>query len=166
MKSTSITLSAAILLSACKTPADPPSLLPRAIERRQMTTAPAPPPTTSPPADAALTAQLARLISDAKAGDADFTTVEQKNAKTLSAGQRVPAGSEAWIAAEMAKSALISASQKSADALADIDALAVTRAEQASRDGAVGGLREILSMQAEINTIVERQAKRLAEFSR
>lgn len=156
-----------LLPAACQTPADPPSLLPRAIEKQSTATAaPSPLPASPKPADAALIAQLQRMLTDAKAGDVDFTALERKNGATLTAGQRAAQGSEAWISAEMVRSALEVARQKSANALSDVDSLAVARAEQASRDAATAGLNEILSTQAEISAIVEHQTKRLTALNR
>jgi hypothetical protein len=167
MKLRMFALVVTLLPAACQTPADPPSLLPRAIEQ-QSTATPAPPtPPTSPkPADTALIVQLGRLLADAREGEADFATLERGNAATLAAGQRAVQGSEAWLSAEMVRSALEVARQKSANALADVDSLAIARGEQASRDATTAGLPEILSTQAEINAIVERQTKRLAALSR
>jgi PBP1b-binding outer membrane lipoprotein LpoB len=160
-------LTVAFLPAACQTPADPPSLLPRAIEKQSTaTSAPSLPPTAQKPADSALTAQLSRLLADARAGDADFAALERSNAGTLAAGQRAVQGSEAWLSSEMARSALEVARQKSANALADVDLLLIARTEQASRDAETAGVSEILSAQAEINAIVERQTKRLSTLSR
>jgi hypothetical protein len=166
MKFRMTALPAALALASCQTPADPPSLLPRAIERQQTFATPVPVPVVGQPADAALVAQLARLIADARAGDADFAAIERANASALAAGARAASGSEAWISAEMARSALEVARQKSANALADIDSLAVARTEQASRDAATAGLNEILSTQTEISAIVDRQTQRLKSFTR
>jgi hypothetical protein len=167
MKLHMFAVAVALLPAACQAPANPPSLLPRAIEKQSMDNpAPSPPQITPKPADAALVAQLGRLLADARAGDADFTALERSNAANLAAGQRAAQGSEAWLSAEMVRSALEVARQKSATALADVDTLAVARSEQASRDATMAGLSEILSTQAEINAIVERQTKRLAALSR
>ena len=111
-------------------------------------------------------AALDQLLTDAKSGDADFARLERSNAAILIAGQRSAPGSEAWLSAEMLRSALEVARQKSASALADVDALVVTRSEQASRDPSTAGLDEILSTQAKIAAIVERQSQRLAALSR
>jgi hypothetical protein len=166
MKLGSLAPAAALLTAACQTPADPPSLLPRPVERQQTSETPITSPAKVQPADAALVTQLARLLADARAGDADFATVERSDAAALAAGQRAPQGSEAWISGEIARSALEAARQKSADALADIDSLTVAKTEQASRDGATGGLNEILSVQTEISAIVERQSRRLRNLMR
>jgi hypothetical protein len=168
MKLRMLALIVALLPSACETPADPPSLLPRAIEKQStaMPVAPFLRPPSAKPADAALMAQLQRFLTDARAADADFSALERRNAATLSAGQRAADGSEAWISAEMVRSALEVVRQRSANALADVDSLAVARAEQASRDATTSGLDEILLTQNEISLIVERQTKRLAPFSR
>jgi hypothetical protein len=159
-------LTVAFLPAACQTPANPPSLLPRAIERAQTGAATFPSHVVARPADAILVAQLARILADARTGETDFISVEQTNAAVLAGPANANQGSEAWILAEMARSALEASRQNSANALAEIDSLLVARTEQASRDAATAGLDEILSVQAEISAIVERQTERLKNVSR
>jgi hypothetical protein len=90
MKLHMFAVAVALLPAACQAPANPPSLLPRAIEKQSMDNpAPSPPQITPKPADAALVAQLGRLLADARAGDADFTALERSNAANLAAGQRL-----------------------------------------------------------------------------
>ncbi len=155
----------AILPSACSTAADPPSLLPRAIESqsREIITAPADAPAA---ADTVLVARLKRLFDDARAGDAMFAAAEKSNASSLNMRRTAVEGSEAWIATEMARSALEVARQRSASALADVDALLVENTEAASGGNKVAGLAEILAVQSEIAAIVDRQTRRLNTLTR
>ena len=160
MNNRRIAIVLAILPAACSTAADPPSLLPRAIESqsREAITAPADTPVA---ADAVLVARLKTHLDDARAGDAMFAAAEKSNARILNMRRTAVEGSEAWIATEMARSALEVARQRSASALADVDALLVENTEAASGDDNISGQAEILAVQSEIAAIVDRQTRRL-----
>ena len=64
------------------------------------------------------------------------------------------------------RSALQVARQRSAAALADLDALAIAYGEQTSRDATIGGLAEIQSALKEAEAIVNRQTARLETLNR
>jgi hypothetical protein len=165
MKSLAFT-SICILASGCTAPANPPSLLPRAIETRSDAEA-APSAITVPnEISPALSAELNALLIDARAGDADFAKAQSAGNAALVSGKSASAGSEAWIAAQLVLSALQVARQRSANALAKIDTIAINQSELASRNATVGGLSEILAVQAEIELIVARQTARLDELTR
>ncbi len=95
-----------------------------------------------------------------------FAAAEKSNASSLNMRRTAVEGSEAWIATEMARSALEVARQRSASALADVDALLVENTEAASGDNKVAGLAEILAVQSEIAAIVDRQTRRLNTLTR
>ena len=132
-----------ILAAACSAPANPPSLLPRAIEKRSETPVVAPPLAAPKAIDQTLAAKLNILLKEARAGEADFTETQASGNSALASGRNAPSGSEAWIAAEIVLSALQVARQRSASALSEIDTLAINQGEFASRDSTVGGLIEI-----------------------
>jgi hypothetical protein len=165
MKSFAIPLACA-LAAACSTPANPPSLLPRAIESRPEANLTVPQPLATKPISAPMALQIAKLVAEAKSGDADFAKANQSGGATVMAGRSAPLGSEAWVAAELVRSALQVARQRSAAALAEIDSLAVMQGELSSRDPNAGGLTEIQAAQTEIEAIVARQTARLAALSR
>jgi hypothetical protein len=152
--------------AACSTPANPPSLLPRAIETRPEAAAQPPSIVLSKGITPALAAKVNALLVEAKAGDADFVTTEVTGNSAVAAGRGALQGSEAWIAAELVRSALQVARQRSAGALAEIDTLAINQGELASRDATVGGLAEIIAAQTEIEAIVARQTARLEALNR
>ena len=155
-----------LVMSGCVGPANPPSLMPRAIEAQANAPPPAPPVAVQKQIDASMAAKLAASIAEANAGDTDFLKADQGGMNTILAGNRAPEGSEAWVAAEVARSALQVARQRSAGALAEIDALAIAHAEAALRDPTIGGSAEIAAAQTGIETIVTRQTARLEALNR
>ena len=154
------------MVVACSTPANPPSLLPRAIETQRDTPAERPPAPTAKAIDPVLVVKIAALLRDAKAGDADFKKTESAGSATLTSGRNAATGSEAWIASEVIISALQVARQRSAAALAEIDMLAIDQGVLASRDETIGGMFEIANAQTEIEAIVAQQTARLATLTR
>ncbi len=152
--------------TACSTPANPPSLLPRAIETRPEAAAQPSSVVLSKRITPALAAKINALLIEAKAGDAEFVATEVTGNSAVAAGRRALQGSEAWIAAELVRSALQVARQRSAGALAEIDTLAINQGELTSRDSTVGGLAEIIATQAAIEAIVARQTARLEALNR
>ena len=151
---------------ACSTPANPPSLLPRAIETQRDTPTERPVMPIAKALDPALAAKITALLREARAGDADFRKTESAGSATLASGRNAATGSEAWIASEVIISALQVARQRSAAALAEIDTLAIDQGVLASRDQTIGGMFEIATAQTEIEAIVARQTARLVVFSR
>lgn len=126
---------------------DAPSLLPRPVEATRPDDVPAPPaPAAIDPARAAL---AARLVAQAKAADAAFD-------KALPAGQRSgPQGSEAWIAAQSARSAAEIARTPALDALTELDG-AISAATDSGQDP-----QSLLAARAEVQAIVDRQNQRI-----
>lgn len=161
MTRTQLLLLVCFFASACAAPANPPSLLPRAIETQALTTEPAPPPVLPGPIDAGLAKKIAVLLEEARSGDQAFVSAERSGAAALSAGHKAALGSESWIAAELVRSALQVARQRSAGALSEIDSLAITQGELASRNASIGGVSDIQLAQTEIEAIVSRQTARL-----
>lgn len=140
--------------AACAAPADTPSLLPRPIERAGLVE-PQPATRIMKPIEDALAARIAEIVARARAGDVAFRIALAQNQGALS--KTGPEGSEAWIAAQQARSALEAARQPAADALAEIDAFRIDHATQAANDDRLGGTVEIAAAQAEIAAIVERE---------
>ncbi len=154
-----------VVVVGCAAPANPPSLLPRAIEKQTETVAARPSMAAPAGIAPALALKINALLIEAKAGNADFVKTEAAGSRTLVVGRNAPQGSEVWIAAELVRSALQVARQRSAGALAEIDTLAINQGEVAARTLTTGGLPEILSAQADIEAIVARQTARLEAFS-
>ncbi len=137
-----------LLLTACASGVDAPSLLPRPAESADVD-APAPAATPPTPADAVQTALIARLLDQARQGDAAFE-------KTLpTATVSAPPQSEAWIAAQNARSAVEVARAPTLDALSGLDA-AIGDAIDKGQDTAA-----LATARAEVQTIYDRQTARL-----
>jgi len=143
-------------LAACAAPGDPPSLLPRAIER----TANLPAVETAAvfaPADPALAGELTALLRQARAGDAAFARALQ-SARGQSFG--APRESEAWIVAQTALSGAEAARAPTLDALATIDARVGTEVTS-GRDPA-----RALAARDQIQAIADSQTRRLRALTR
>ncbi len=78
------------------------------------------------PADAALTARVATLLTQARAAEASFTVAEPRTAQRVSAAG--PAQSESWIAAQMALSELTRLRGPAVMAAADLDEMRAIQA--------------------------------------
>lgn len=157
--------SSCLAVAACMTPANPPSLLPRAIETATDASAGARPPVVRRAIEPAVAAAVRAALAEAEAGDAEFVRIEAGAQSALAGGRSAAPGGEAWIAAELVRSALQVARQRSANALASIDSLAIEQHERASRDPATGGLDVIDTARSTIEAIVDRQTAQLAMIS-
>jgi hypothetical protein len=145
-------------LSACSSPGGPyPSLQPRAAEAIDPRI-PVERPLNDRPATPALTARLAELVAQARAGDAAFGPAVDK-AEQLAAGAGA-AQSEAWVAAQVALSAATAARAPTESALGDIDALGADLL-QAHGGIAPNDLAAIKSAGSEVAAIDQRQAERV-----
>ena len=148
-----IALFAFSLLSACVGAIDAPSLAPRPAETADIDT-PAPAPTPPQPADAAQAALIAKLVDMAKQGDTAFQKVLPA---TITSG---PPQSEAWIAAQSARSAAESARGPTLDALSGLDT-AIGEAIDKGLDTAA-----LAAARTEVQAIYDKQAARLDAISR
>jgi hypothetical protein len=148
-----IVLFAFSLLSACAGAIDAPSLAPRPAETADIDT-PAPAPAPPQPADAAQAALIAKLVALAKQGDAAF---EKVLPATITSGAPQ---SEAWIAAQSARSAAESARGPTLDALSGLDTAIGEAIDKGQDTGALAAAR------TEVQTIYDRQAARLDAISR
>ena len=148
----------AILLAGCASTAAPPSLLPRAAEAIEPRV-PVVRPMNDRPADPALIARLAALVTQAQVGDAAFRPAAAE-AERLAAASAAPQ-SESWVAAQEALSGAIAAREPTAHALGDIDALGADKL-QAQAGLAPNDLAAIQRAGAEVGAIDKRQTDRLA----
>lgn len=151
-------LSTFCALGACAAPTGPyPSLAPRAAEAIDPRV-PIPNEVVAGPADANLSAQLAALIDQAKAGDSAFqgaATEAERLAQAAGAQQ-----SESWVVAQQALSAAQAARGPTTRALGDIDEIASTALEQ--KGGiAPGNLAAIRAAAATVSAIDSGQAARI-----
>lgn len=124
-----LAVAALSLIAGCKAPGDDgyPSLLPRPIEKRGFADpAPRPAPVATP--DAALDGEVARAKGAlAKAGSA-FAAKAGEAERLAARARGASAGSEPWIAAQVALADLDTLRGGTAGALADIEKLAIDRA--------------------------------------
>ena len=151
------------LLSACAAPGGPyPSLQPRAAERVDPRV-PVYRPTNDRPIDAALAGRLASLVSAAHAGEPAFNKAAS-SAERL-AGSAGQPRTESWIAAQEALTAAIAARRPASTALGSIDELGA-EALQLRGGLAPSDLSAIRRAAAEVSTVDEAQAQRLARIQR
>ena len=141
-------LFAPVMLAACVSGVDAPSLLPRPAESADID-APAPAATPPTPADAAQTALIGKLLDQARQGEAAF--MKALPSATVSA----PPQSEAWIAAQNARSAVEIARAPTLDALSGLDT-AIGDAIDKGQDTAA-----LATARAEAQAIYDRQSARL-----
>ena len=148
-----------LLPAACaSTTANEPSLAPRAAERIDPRL-PVEGPSLPAAADPALAGQLAGLVADARQGDAEFRAALPGARTTI--GAAGPNGSESWIAAQQALSALESLRAPAAKAAGDIDALASERAASLGQTD----LAALEAAAAEVHAIAEQEAAAIEELS-
>jgi len=161
MKHPHILLFATVALTGCAAnDGDFPSLAPRPVEQRS-DAEPNVTPAAPAPADAAMSADLRRMLTDARKGDADFSATLPAAERAVAAARGTSPSSEAWIAAQVQLSALDSTRAPTASAMAAIDSLYVSLADRASKDAALGGIADAAAAQVEIEGIYNRQVERM-----
>ena len=128
MKHRFFALATIALLSACANGQDNfPSLAPRDIERPD---APIPTPSPTPVADdAALDAQIGEKAAAFDRAVAAFDTAADKARPLVTRGRGASVGSGAWIAAQTALADLDTARSQMLAPLADLEAIAIDRAQ-------------------------------------
>jgi hypothetical protein len=119
-----ILLSASCLgLSACAPELQAPSLLPRAVEKQPIDMPLSEPSEAQTPVDPLLQAAVAKQIEAAEAGDRDFASRRAAAEQAVARAAGKAQGSEEWVQAQEAITALESARTQVHDAAAAIDAL-------------------------------------------
>ncbi|MDE8652941.1 hypothetical protein [Novosphingobium album (ex Liu et al. 2023)] len=126
-----------ILVAACASTGDYPSLALRDAERVALTAQPVPgegaPTPVPPPASADLQARLAGLLAGAGKGHAAFEARRGTAERAVSAARGAGVASETWISAQVAIADLEAARSTAVTALAELDQLYV-----AERDAGAG----------------------------
>lgn len=146
-------LCAALLLSGCAKTIDAPSLLPRTAEREDVD-APSPAATPPIPANATQAMLITKLLEQANDGHAAF--LQALPAATTNAAPQ----SEAWIAAQNARSAADLARGPTLDALSTLDTAIGDAIEKGQDTAALAAAR------TEVQAIYDVQTARLAELTR
>lgn len=106
-------------------------------------------------ADPALTATLERLVATAKGSEAEFAA-RAGRAEQLAASAGA-AGSESWVAAQLALSRLVSQQGVATNASAEVDSIAGQQLKQ-QKWIASADRKAIAAAQAEIGAVTQRQA--------
>ena len=150
-----VALALPLILAACaQSGPPPPSLLPRAAEKMRIDDPPSEATgVAAAEASAATQADIARLLAQADAGEAAQLKVYTANRGALS-GLNAAAGSESYVAAQTALSALESARIPTLDAMSELDRLALA-ADTSADAGA------LTAAQARVQAILDRQDVRL-----
>ena len=134
--------SLALFLSGCaETLTGYPSLAKRAVEN-----APVAEPVAAPApveADPALQAQVDRLSAQAQSGSAAFDRAWPAADRAARSAAGAAVSSEAWVAAQLAISALEAARNDSVSALASLDTLYVERSNAVAEGKVRGGVEQI-----------------------
>ena len=114
-----------LLLAGCASaPSGEPSLAPRSAEAIDPRV-PIPSEPMAGPADPSLTARIAGLLDQVRAGDAAFQAAADDTSRLVAnAG---PAQSESWIEAQQSLSALVATRAPVTSAISDLDALIAAR---------------------------------------
>ena len=141
------------ILSGCAHSVDAPSLLPRPAETADIDT-PAPAPAPPTPADAAQSTLIIKLLDQARRGNTAF---EQA---LPSATVNAPPQSEAWIAAQNARSAVEVARGPTLDALSGLDAAIGDAIDKGQDTAALAVARN------EVQAIYDRQSAKLESLIR
>ena len=121
----SLSLLLPLALAACQTaPTSEPSLAPRTAETIDPRV-PIPSEPVAGPADPTVSARIAELLGQVRAGDAAFQAVADDTSRLAAAAG--PPQSESWIEAQQSLSALIAARGPVTRAISDIDAMIAAR---------------------------------------
>lgn len=114
---------AALGLSACGPELQAPSLLPRAVEKQPIDMPVSEASEAQTPVTPALQAAVAKQVAAAEAGDREFTSRRAAAEQAVARAAGKAQGSEDWVQAQEAITALESARTQVRDAAAAIDAL-------------------------------------------
>ena len=150
----------ALMLSGCASaPQNYPSLAKRPIESAPVADV-APPPAPQP-ADAALSAQIARYAEQADKGASAFDAAYAKADRLVGAARTAGVSSDAWVSAQVAISALDAARNDSVSALASLDTLYVQRSNDVADGQAAGGVQDIDAARSAALALVDQQNDRI-----
>lgn len=116
--------------------------------------------------DAALAAEVAALNARAMAAARAFDARLESGRRTVATGQTAPIGSEPWVAAELAISALDAERYDSVAALASLDVLYTERSAAENTGRAVADAATIAPERRQVVAMVDRQNDILDELRR
>lgn len=116
--------------------------------------------------DMALAAEVAALSVRARVGAAAFDARLESGRRTVEAGQTAPIGSESWVVAERAISALDAERYDSVAALASLDVLYAERSIAENAGRAIADAATIAPARRQVVAMVDRQNDILDELRR
>ena len=156
-------LLAVLLLGGCAGSVSSfPSLAPRPIEKGQPLADSATPAAPAAVALApALLARAADLVKQGEAGDAAFATAARGTCGAIDRGRGAATGSEAWVAAQQALSALEAERRATTMALQEADTLVLEQAQQAQGSDKPVDLTPLTSAAATLSALDTAQSARL-----
>jgi hypothetical protein len=105
-----------------------PSLLPRPIESQSTAEPVRPVPVATP--DPALDSRIAALVGSLDKAQRDFTAASQDAEAKIAVARGLPEGSDPWLDAQSALTALGAARGTTSEALVDLERLAMDRAQE------------------------------------
>ena len=151
---------AALALSACGAQVQAPSLMPRAVEKQSIDMPVAEASEVQTPVSPALQAAIAKQVEAAQAGDTEFSARRTAAEEAVAKGAGKPQGSEEWVQAQEAVTALETARVAVHDAAAAIEAL---RDDPAN--GTSGNRDAIDAASKQVGAIEDKQAAAVAALT-
>lgn len=149
----------ALMVSGCGARVSAPSLLPRPVERQPIK-APDEPREAESSVDQSVAAQIATLLAEARTRDAAFQAQREKTSVLVRAAEKASAGSEAWIAAQQAVSALDAARGPLQSLVGQIDDL-----RQVPANAALGNRSAIDAAAAELDKMVQAETAAIGDLT-
>ena len=153
-------LAGLLALAGCNERSGYPSLAQRPIERPAA--APAAAAAAPVTADTARDTLATKLAEQAVQGDAAFTTAAGGACRTIAAGVHASAGSEAWVSAQQALSALDAARGPVRAAAAEIDKLLI---DSSGADGGAADTDRLAAADAQVSALEAAEQARMDAIS-
>ena len=158
-RTAALLLAGFLTLTGCSDRSGYPTLAQRPIERPAPPVAAAPAPAA---ADVARDAQAAVLADQAAQGDAAFAKTADGACRTIATGLRASEGSEAWVAAQQALSALDAARGPVRAAAAEIDKLLI---DSSGADGGAVDTDKLAAADAQVSALEAAEQARVEAIS-
>jgi len=151
---------AALALGACGAEVQAPSLMPRAVEKQSIDMPVAEASEMQTPVSPVLQAAVAKQVEAAQAGDREFVARRAAAEEAVAKGAGKPQGSEEWVQAQEAVTALETARTAVRDAAAAIEAL---RDDPAN--GTSGNRAAIDAASKQVGAIIDNEAAVVAALT-
>lgn len=155
-------LAGLLALGACDKRSGYPSLAPRPAERSDATPPAAPPASVAIAADTVRDARAAALAAQAAQADAAFVKAAGGVCRTIAAGLLASEGSEAWVSAQQALSALDAARGPVRAAAAELDKLLI---DSSGGESAAIDTDRLAAADAQVSALDAAEQARVTEIS-